>query len=105
MMALSCKSVSRMVITAVLVRLLYPSEGESQNRDLLLVTVSRREDMIFLAGLLLVFIHIDNLLPILSYLVQTFGLADVDEVEDVPRIGSNGAGDFLHVCSCLFTEL
>ena len=28
------------------------------------------------------FVHIDNLLPIFSYLVQTLGLADVDEVED-----------------------
>ena len=71
----------------------YPSEGESQKRDLLLVTVSRREDMISRSS------ASDSLLSTLSYFVQTFGLADVDEVEDVPRIGTNGAGDFLHVCS------
>ena len=66
----------------------------------------KREDMLFVnQRLALVFMHIDHLLPMLSYLVLTLGLADVDEVEDVPRIGSNGAGDFLHVCSCLFTEL
>ena len=59
-------------------------EGESQNGDLLLGDCIEKGGYGFPSkGLLLVFIHVDNLLPILSYLVQTLGLADVDEVEDV----------------------
>ena len=81
-------------------------EGESQNGDLALGDcLEKRGHDFSQQRLALVFMHIDNLLPMLSYLVLTLGLADVDEVEDVPRIGSSGAGDFLHACSCHFTKL
>mmetsp|Transcript_14966 Transcript_14966/g.22773 ORF Transcript_14966/g.22773 Transcript_14966/m.22773 type:complete len:237 (+) Transcript_14966:225-935(+) len=99
-------------------------EGEAEDSDLLVRHgVEQAGNELGAKSLLLVLVHVHHLLPILGTSWQPLGFADINQIQNVlleagaaeadggiqelgadPRVGTDGARDLCHICTCLLAE-